>query len=194
MKTNKQLLAGALSALLAFSTALPQGAFAAASGTIDLTVTATCGTRAITITNDPTPYNFGSVALNITTHSTRAVSVANPGSATCADTWSLQVTANGGAPAWTAGSAKGTDTYELRAVFAVVQPVSGGFTDTTDTVLQTASTACGGSNFVDGTGDCTDIAAGGGAQSLWFQLDLPSTSSGSADPGLHTITVTVSTL
>ena len=193
MKTSKQMLAWVTSALLAVWSALPQAAFAA-SGTIDLTVTATC-TRAITITNNPTPYNFGSVALNITTHSTRAVSVANPASptATCADTWSLQVTGNaGGGTAWSAAAAAATDGYELRAVFASAQPVSGDFTDTEDSVRQAGPDTCTATKFVS-TGDCTAIAPGDPAQNLWFQLDMPTGSVDTA-PGAHTITVTVSTL
>ena len=187
MKRNKKTR-GLLAALAVVATAVSTSW--SASDSIVLLVTPQCN-EVIVVSAAPEPYNFGSIAYGLTTHSTRAISVSNTGS--CQDTWDLQVAPTGGGVAWTADTAPGTDVFSLSAKFTAAatttQPATSGF-DANDIVDDGAATPCTASKF-DGDATCIDVPAGG-VRNLWFKLALPLAST---DPTQveHTLTVTVTT-
>lgn len=188
-KQIRRTLAWLMSAALVVWTSVP-AAFAVTTDSIVLTVTPSC-TRGITVSAAPEPYDFGSVAFNTSTHSTRAVTVTNDASSTCADTWDLQAANSGGTPVWdTVTSAPAADAYRLSALFNTGLPLETDF-GANDYVNDASATLCDATKFAGGV-TCLNVPVNT-SRSLWFKLEMPSSST-EATAVTHTITVTITTL
>lgn len=148
------------------------------------------GTVGVTVTLDP--YDFESVVMNSTTHSTRAITVTNTGDVS-AD-FSLHANTTTVNSPWTlahtVGTGAGFDRLLLQGAFASGAPSSSDFEAFTTVISTTTRAASATVYTIDGsyTGAAVPASAG---RSLWFKLTLPTSTSLGNPPGQQEITITV---
>lgn len=127
------------------------------------------GTRDLVLSTGA--YNFGTVGLTLSTQTTTAVTVTYTGNVNSTYLISAATT-TAGSP-WTLGAAAGADTMVLRAALNAAQPAFAAF-GAEDAVL-TGAQACTAAVYALGQ-SCLNVAPGG-VRTLWFRLDMPTTSS-----------------
>ena len=139
-------------------------------------------TYAVTITSvNASGYQFGTVALNSTTQSTAAITVANSGNV--AEYFSMAVTNTSGN--WAASaSAPTTDNFRLIGLFNATEPASSSF-QTSDAL--TNSTPGAAATLYGHASTKTNPSAN---QKLWLRLEMPQ-SLNTGTTGAQTMTLTV---
>ena len=162
------------------------GMFAAsgrAATTADLTITVTpLGTKSIAIDGGATSsYDFGTLALAVSSISATAVVVDNDGQVPMQV--GMQITDE---DSWTAGAAGGDDVFNLRALLndtGDARPVGGDFAATDD--LTTGVKLADGTNFAGTyTGANMPPAGANSTKDLWLRIDMPTTSAVTAQQSL----------
>jgi hypothetical protein len=124
---------------------------------------------------DTTFYDFGAQAVNVSTLSTSAITVANDSGALI-ETYTLQganAASTGGGTTWTLASSAGTDQYALAAQFSTAQPgnvdASWSSDDLTTSAIAATSTVLG-----NGTaGESGAAVVPSATRKLWFRMKTP---------------------
>lgn len=160
--------------------ALAATASAANPATLILRVTPGV-TRDVTLSTGA--YDFGSVNLGASTVTVTAVGVTNSGNVTS----SLALRSTGSVN-WSTGTAAGADTFLLRALFSAAQPAPASFLAEDNvvgasTLSTTQATTSVYTSAASGGVDGTSVAPAA-SRNLWFRLDMPTSSSSSAQQNI----------
>lgn len=143
--------------------------------------------RSVTVTGSP--YNFGSLAVGASSVTASGITVTNSGNVST--TYFLSAaTTTAGSP-WILGPAlpAGPDSPVVAGGFHATRPGAGLF-GPEDVLTNASQTASGTAYSIDGTQ--TGVAAGvGQVRTLWFKLDMPTTSATSTSQDI-TVTLTAS--
>lgn len=161
-------------------------AFAALTETVDILVTP--GAVAASLLANPVSYNFGTVNLTVSSNSAVAMTLTNDGSGGCTITKQISVEMTG----WTATAADPAglaDQYRLYCGTATSRVSLDAFH--ANCILGVLSSPTALSNAANGTSIGT--LAPSAAVNLWFQIDMPLTTTTSTEK-TGTLTFTATTL
>jgi len=146
---------------------------AAVSDSIIVRVTAS-GTKGVSIDVPEIDLGVRSVGAN-NVISTVPITVTNTG--TVSSSWGLRVDNAG--TAWSVGNSAGPNTYSMQAVFNSVQAISDDFNIVEDN-LSTVDQQCISLGKFGADESCLDVPVSG-VRHLWLNLDMPTTSSSTAE-------------
>jgi hypothetical protein len=129
------------------------------------------GVRSIVLSTGS--YNFGSVAVGLSTQTTAAITVTYTGNVSSTFRLYASTVTPGGSP-WSLATSTSSDQGRLFAGFNATQPGMGSFLSPEDVVL-TGSQTCTASVFAIGE-TCVGVAPGS-TRTLWLRWDMPGQSS-----------------
>ena len=166
MKRMKGVLA--LAALVGLAAGRAWATNTPANGTVTVTPVAN-----VSLTLPTTTYSFGTVSVGVSTVSTAGLTLTNNGQVGV--TVNKQITAD--PSGWTGGTSAGADAYVLYVATSAAQPAPGSFVSATQLGAVSNSTALTGTSATTPTLSPT---GGGASVTLWFKLDMPTTTSSQA--------------
>jgi hypothetical protein len=177
---------GAFLAIVAYS----GHAVAADPHSLDIHVSIS-GNKSLTVDN--TYYNFGQLAVNVSSVTASSFTVTN-NSGVFIETYTItgnDAIDDGGGVNWTLAASTGADTYALAAQFSDTRPSDTDGSWTSDS-LNTGATTCNANELGNSTeGEAGSNVSPSGKRYLWFRIKTPSSVT---NPGAHTATVVLAVL